>query len=117
VVLVTNQGVEFKITGATVLRIVWWLILVAGVLVLAGCDSKSNLEAPRKFFSKNKIGNSPDYAIIKWNNPDDHVVTVHGFIDDLKGCLLIAEALNKDACKETGGYNCLNPFSCQPLNH
>ena len=84
--------------------------------LLAGCEQESNLDAPRKFFSKNKIGGSADYAVIKWNNPDDHVATVHGFMDDMKSCLIFAEALNKDACNETGGQGCLNPFSCQPLN-
>lgn len=84
--------------------------------VLGGCKEDSNLDAPRKFFEKNKIGSSTDYAVLKWNNPDDHVVTVHGFIDDLKSCLIIVDALNKDACSETGGLNCLNPFSCQMLN-
>lgn len=98
-------------------RSILCLALAAGVSVLAGCEPKSNLDAPREFFSKHKIGSSADYAVIKWGNPDDHVVTVHGFMDDLKSCLLIVEALNKDACNETSGNNCLNPFSCQPLNH
>ena len=86
------------------------------VLVLAACQQTSNLDLSRKFFTKNKIGISVDYAVIKWNNPNDHVATVHGFTDDLKSCLIFADALNKDACSETGGTNCLNPFSCQPLN-
>jgi hypothetical protein len=103
--------------GAIMTRNVLWLALVAGALMLNGCESKSNLDAPREFFSKHKIGSSADYAVIKWGNPEDHVVTVHGFMDDLKSCQLIADALNKDACNETGGKNCLNPFSCQPLNH
>jgi hypothetical protein len=85
--------------------------------LLGGCGDRSNLDAPRVFFAKQKIGSSPDYAVIKWNNPDDHVVTVHGFMDDLRSCLTIADALNKDACSETGGKGCLNPFSCQPLNN
>ena len=84
---------------------------------LSGCDKESNLDAPRAFFASHKIGSSPDYGVIKWNNSEDHVITVHGFIDDLKSCLIVAEAMNKDACKETGGKDCLNPFSCQPLNH
>jgi hypothetical protein len=86
-------------------------------LLLTSCEQASNLEVPRKFFAKNKIGNSADYAVIKWNNPDDHVATIHGFMDDMKSCLIFADALNKDACSETHGENCLNPFSCQPLNN
>lgn len=88
--------------------------VMSGLLV--GCSDNSNLDAPQKFFQNNKIGSSPDYAVIKWNNPADHAVTVHGFMDDLKSCLIIADALNKDACSETNGQNCLKPFSCQPLN-
>ncbi len=87
------------------------------VTLLSGCGQDSNLDAPRKFFSKNKIGGSPDYAVIKWNNPEDHAATIHGFMDDRKICQIFADALNKDACNETGSRNCLNPFSCQPLNH
>lgn len=86
-------------------------------VLLVGCEKESNLGAPRAFFSKNKIGSSPDYAVIKWKDPEDHVITVHGFADDLKACLIVADAMNQDACKETGGKGCLNPFSCQPLNH
>lgn len=98
------------------MRTVLWLAFAAGLSMLAGCETDSNIDAPRKFFSKNKIGGSADYAVIKWGNPDDHSVTVHGFLDDQEGCRLIAEALNKDACNETGGRDCLNPFSCQLLN-
>jgi hypothetical protein len=90
------------------------------ILTLGGClsDDDSNLDAPRKFFEKHKIGSSTDWGIIKWNNPyADHVITVHGFLDDRETCITIADALNEDACKETDGEGCLNPFSCQPLNH
>jgi hypothetical protein len=92
------------------------LIVFSFVALLTGCEQASNLDAPRKFFSENKIGSSADYGVVKWNDPEDHVVTVHGFMDDMKSCLIIAEALNKDACSETGGQGCRNPFSCQPLN-
>jgi hypothetical protein len=92
------------------------LFLLFGA-VLAGCEQGANLDAPRKFFEKHKIGSSPDYAVVKWNDPEDHVITIHGFVDDLKSCLIVAEAMNRDACSETFGENCLNPFSCQPLNH
>lgn len=91
--------------------------LAALLALLSACGDDSNLDAPRKFFSKNKIGSSPDYAVIKWNDPEDHVATIHGFMDDLKSCQIFADALNKDACNETGGQNCSNPFSCQPLNN
>lgn len=87
-------------------------LLVTVCLALSACDS-----TPRTFFNRHKVGESPDYAVVKWGRPDDHVATVHGFLDDLGSCLVIAEALNKDSCKATNGANCRNPFSCQPLNH
>lgn len=90
--------------------------LLFAVLLLSGCENESGLDAPRKFFAENRIGSSADYAIVKWNDPEDHVVTVHGFMDDLQSCAILADALNKNACEETGGHGCLNPFSCQPLN-
>jgi hypothetical protein len=31
--------------------------------------------------------------------------------------MIIADALNEDACKDTDGEGCLKPFSCQPLNY
>jgi|GEM_PF-633063 len=107
---------EAKITGAFIaIRLLSMGFPIA--LLLAGCDQASNLNAPREFFSKNKIGSSVDYAVIKWGHQDDHVATVHGFMDDMKSCLIFADVLNKDACNETGGKDCLNPFSCQPLNN
>lgn len=93
------------------------LVLLLAAIPITGCEKTAQLDAPRQFFSENKIGSSPDYAIVKWNDPQDHVATVHGFMDDMKSCTIMADALNKDACAETGGEGCLNPFSCQPLNH
>jgi hypothetical protein len=49
-------------------------------------------------------------------NPRDHVITVHGFADDRASCKEVADALNFNACKELGGENCLDPYSCIPLN-
>lgn len=93
------------------------LVMFTVMQLVVGCESKSNLGTPREFFEKNKIASSADYAIIKWGDSSDHVVTVHGFMDDQKSCILISDALNKDACNETAGSNCQNPFSCQALNH
>ena len=61
----------------------------------------------RDFFAENKIGNSPDFAIMQ---NDGHVVTVHGYHDnDLAMCLKIVKALKEDAP--------LAEFTCVPLNH
>ena len=89
-------------------------LLFTLVLCLAGCSKAENLEMPRDFFKKNRIGSSVDYGVMKFGN--DHVITVHGFVDDFKTCQEIATAMNFNACQETGGQNCLNPYSCAPLN-
>lgn len=89
-------------------------LLLLVVLATTSC-SNDNLDAPKKFFNGNKIGSSADYGLMKWG--DDHVATFHGFADDLRECMRFAESLNRDACSETGGQGCLNPFSCKPLNN
>ena len=91
------------------------------VVAAIGCvscnkDPYGNLGAPRDFFSKEQVGSSADFAIIKFGNPDDHVVTVHGFSDDAGSCREIADALNTNACRETAGRDCLSPYSCKALN-
>ena len=98
--------------------IVGRLILLTAALILAGCsdDPYSTLDAPKQFFSDHKIGSSADYGIIKFRDPSDHVITVHGFADDAGSCKEVADALNFNACKETGGEQCLNPYSCVALN-
>ena len=94
-------------------------VLALLTLIAASCSRDSayqTLDAPKKFFAENKVGTSPDYGIIKFKDQSDHVVSVHGFTDDQASCNEIAEALNTNACKETGGRDCLNPYSCIPLN-
>lgn len=61
-------------------------------------------------------GWSRDWGIIKWGDPEDHVVTVHGFADNRSACEILEDALNADACVVTGGKDCLNPYSCIPLD-
>lgn len=88
-------------------------LLLLVVLAATSC-SNDNLDAPKKFFNGNKIGSSVDYGLMKWG--DDHVATYHGFANDQAECIKASEALNREACKETGGQGCLNPFSCKALN-
>lgn len=92
--------------------------LAVSAVLCASCSMErdSALAAPRKYFASNKSGASPDYGVIKFGNPDDHVITVHGFMDDAASCEEVAEALNANACKETDGQQCLNPYSCIALN-
>lgn len=93
-------------------------MLIASAFLLPSCsmERESTLTAPRTYFAANKSGASPDYGIIKFGNPDDHVITVHGFMDDAASCKEVVEALNSNACKETDGQQCLNPYSCIALN-
>lgn len=93
-------------------------ILLVIALVSVGCtnDTYSTLDAPKLFFAKHKIGSSTDYGIIKFNDPSDHVITIHGFADDRASCSEVADALNSNACEDTGGEQCLNPYSCIALN-
>lgn len=87
-------------------------------LSVAGCeqDPTANLSSPREFFQKERIGSSPDHGIIKFHNIEDHVATIHGFADDGDACEKVVAALNADACAETDGEGCLNPFSCYVIN-
>ena len=93
-------------------------MLFVSAVLCASCsmERESTLTAPRKYFASNKSGASADYGIIKLGNPDDHVITVHGFMDDSASCKEVVEALNTNACKETDGQQCLNPYSCIALN-
>ena len=81
--------------------------------LLVGCEQDSP-DAPRKFFNSHKIGSSADYGVMKFGN--DHVITVHGFMDDFATCQEVVQAMNFNACKETDGKGCLDPYSCAPLN-
>lgn len=91
-----------------------FILLVSFIISLVGCE-KDNLDASREFFNNHKIGTSPDYGVMKFGN--DHVITVHGFMDDLVTGQEVVTAMNFNACKETDGADCLNPYSCAPLNH
>jgi hypothetical protein len=81
-------------------------IVLIAVLVLVGCVKASNADTVNKFFAGHKIGNSPDYAIMQ---DGSHVITIHGYLDDLSMCLTIVEQLKADSP--------LADFSCIPLNH
>lgn len=92
------------------------LILLVAAPHCAKPKRNASLDAPREFFGRTRIGSSPDYGIIKPG--DDHVITIHGFVDDAAVCHQLARALNEDACKELpSGSTCLNPFTCERLNN
>lgn len=80
---------------------------------LVGCDSgpkQVTQEAVQDFFAKNRVGSSPDYAVIK--NGTDHLLTIHGYSNDRDVCLRLIEPYNKDPSQSVlpGSYTCV------PLN-
>ncbi len=53
----------------------------------------SNQESVQQFFSKNRIGSSPDYAFIKNGG---HLITIHGYVSDKSVCEALANEYNGD---------------------
>jgi len=80
---------------------------------LTGCEFKQKAvgqEAVKEFFAKNRVGSSPDYAVMK--NGNDHLLTIHGYGDDLAVCLQLIEPYNRDpSLSVVPGL-----FTCVPLN-
>lgn len=76
------------------------ILISISSLFFVGCEHKT----PKDYFAKNKIGAGSDYGIMK--NGYDHVITIHGFLDDYDTCQDIAAMLNAE-----GGR-----YTCQPLN-
>ena len=82
-------------------------------LLLAGCDGDPKIvtqEAVKEFFAKNRVGSSPDYAVMK--NGTDHLLTIHGYTNDLETCLQLIEPYNPHSSMSVvpGKYTCV------PLN-
>lgn len=69
-------------------RLFFWIFFTTS---LTGCH-KDNLDVPREFFKNHKTSSSPDYGVMKFGN--DHVITVHGFMDDLVTCQEVVTAMN-----------------------
>lgn len=83
-------------------------------VTLGGCEQKaqdSDQNDVKAFFAKHKVGSSPDYAVMK--NGTDHLMTIHGYADDLATCMQLIEPYNRDSSLSVipGAY------SCVPLNH
>ena len=64
-------------------------------------------EELREFFSKNRVGRSPDYAIVK--NGDDYLLTIHSYWDDYEACMEIIQPYNKnpELSVMKGNYSCV----------
>ncbi|VAW67729.1 hypothetical protein MNBD_GAMMA10-1109 [hydrothermal vent metagenome] len=75
-------------------------------LLVSASSFASDAEKLKQYLSNNKIGNSTDYGIFK--NNTDHVITIHGFDQDLPVCLEIEKKLNIEQP---------NTYTCKPLNY
>ena len=88
------------------------LVLIFSMIFISGCqpsvqEQKADL---RKYFERNKIGRSIDYAVMKKTSKydEDFMISVHGFLDDKNICENTAEMLNN--------MEGSNAFSCKQLN-
>jgi hypothetical protein len=83
--------------------------LVAG---LSSCTKhEATQEDVQKFFEAHKIGQSPDYAIVK--NGTDYLAVVFGMADDQSACMDLIKPYN-----ENQSLSALpGTYSCVPLNH
>lgn len=89
------------------------IIALFVILLLSGCESgqkEVGQEAVKDFFAKNRVGSSPDYAVMK--NGTDHLITIHGYANDLDVCQRLIEPYNRDPSLSAvpGSYTCV------PLN-
>jgi hypothetical protein len=68
-------------------------LLILALVSLFGCSEGEvtqrviTQEEPKQYFSKHKVGKSPDYAIVK--DGDDYLATIHGYMDDQAVCLAL----------------------------
>lgn len=81
-------------------------LILFGALVFSTLIFAIGTDKLTEYFNNNKIGRGADFGVFKKN--DDHVISVHGFVNDLEVCLEIASMLNM-----------AEPtiYSCKPLNH
>ena len=63
-----------------------------------------------KFFAKNKIGNSPDYAFVKNGIAGkEYLLTIYGYANDKAVCESLARQYNNDPSLSVvkGTYECV----------
>lgn len=93
-------------------RIITIILFTVGIM-LVGCESGTKevgQEAVKEFFSKNRVGSSSDYAVMK--NGTDHLLTVHGYGNDLDVCMKLIEPYNNNPSLST----VQGIYTCVPLN-
>ena len=88
-------------------------LLTVTALLLSFPIMAAEQEDVQNFFSKNKVGNSPDYAFVKNGIAGpDHLLTIHGYANDKAVCETLAREYNGDSSLSVvqGVYQCI------PLN-
>ena len=81
--------------------------ILIGFTIYANAADQKDVQ---KFFSKNKIGDSPDYAFVKNGIAgQDHLITIHGYADDKSVCEELAKKYNGAPSLSTlpGKYQCI----------
>ena len=73
-------------------------LLILVITVFSTATNAADFEVPKqelvtKFFGTNNVSLTPVYAVMK--NGNDHVVTVHGFVDNSEICKEFVDVLNK----------------------
>jgi hypothetical protein len=90
----------------------FYAVLFGIIASLLSCTKhEATQEDVREFFATHKIGNSPDYAIVK--NGTDYLAVIYGMADDLSVCMDLIKPYNKDPSLSTFS----GTYSCVPLNH
>jgi hypothetical protein len=88
--------------------LVKYLALILTVLLLGCGESSEPASTPQNYFNNNKAGSSSDYGVFYDGNVDDHIITVHGFLDDYKVCRDIVNMLTEQGKGKS--------YSCRKLN-
>jgi len=69
------------------------------ILGLSSCNKRGDEDVTQFFRRGPKCGSSPDYAILQQSTLEpsrwDHVITVHGFVNDARVSQLIVDLLEQ----------------------
>lgn len=90
----------------------YFLLIFA--LISFNCEAEEifpDINIAKEFFDKTDVSISPVYGVFK--GKDDHVATIHGFVDNLENCEDIFVILNKG---KNGSLDTPGLFNCIKLN-
>ncbi len=89
-----------------------FIVVIVGVFImpLTSCETEPKQITNKElleFFSKNRVGSSPDYAFVK--NGNDYLAIFFGYADDRQTCLMAAQEYNGNPSLSTlpGMYQCI----------